>query len=62
MAAETAWTYLAFDAFSPYVDNRPPVAAGQPESAAADRYRLRYRDNDVQVGMFSDTLTVTVGP
>ena len=58
-AAETAWTYLAFDAFSPYVDNRPPLAAGQPEQR---RYRIRYRDNDVPVGLFSDTLTVTVGP
>ncbi|MEX0642505.1 MAG: hypothetical protein WD468_07380 [Pirellulales bacterium] len=58
-AAETAWTYLAFDAFSPYVDNRGPLAAGQPEQR---RYRMRYRDNDVPVGLFSDTLNVTVGP
>jgi len=57
--AETAWTYLAFDSSSPYIDNRPPATAGQAEQR---RYRMRYRDNDVQVGVFSDTLTVTVGP
>jgi hypothetical protein len=57
--AETAWTYLAFDSSSPYIDNRPPATAGQSEQR---RYRMRYRDNDVQVGVFSDTLSVTVGP
>jgi len=57
--AETTWTYLAFDSSSPYLDNRPPLAAGTPEQR---RYRMRYRDHDVQVGLFSDTLTVTVGP
>jgi hypothetical protein len=57
--AETAWTYLAFDSSSPYTDNRAPATAGQSEQR---RYRMRYRDDDIQVGIFSDTLTVTVGP
>ncbi len=55
-AAETAWTYLAFDGFSPYVDNRPPLTASQPEER---RYRLRYRDSDVPVGEYSDIFVVT---
>ena len=58
-AAETAWTYLAFDSVSPYIDTRPPLVANQAEQR---RYRLRYRDVDVPVGEFSDTLSVTVGP
>jgi hypothetical protein len=43
----------------PYIDTRPPLVAGQAEGR---RYRMRYRDADVPVGFFSDTLTVTVGP
>jgi hypothetical protein len=58
-AAETAWTYLAFDSVSPYIDTRPPLVANQAEQR---RYRMRYRDADVPIGEFSDTLTVTVGP
>jgi hypothetical protein len=37
-AAETAWTYLAFDGFWPYVDNRATVAASEREQS---RYGLR---------------------
>ena len=57
-AAETAWSYLAFDGFSPYIDNRPPLSVGQPEER---RYRLRYRDNDLPVGEYSDVYVVTAG-
>jgi hypothetical protein len=57
--AETTWTSLAFDSSAPYIDNRPPATAGQSEQR---RSRMRYRDDDIQVGVFSDTLTVTVGP
>lgn len=53
---ETAWTYLAFDGSSPYIDRRPPSTAGQPE---VRRYRMRYRKNDEPVGEYSDVLTVT---
>ena len=55
-AGETAWTYLAFDGFSPYVDTRPPLTPGQPEER---RYRVRYRDADVPVGDYSDVFVVT---
>ena len=57
-AAETAWAYLAFDGYSPYVDNRQPLVADQPEER---RYRLRYRDKDVPVGEYSDVFVVTTG-
>lgn len=57
--SETAWTLLAFDSVSPYVDTRPPQTAGQAESR---RYRLRYRKNDEPVGVYSDILTATAGP
>jgi len=57
-AAETTWTYLAFDGFSPYIDNRPPLVPAQPEER---RYRLRYRDSDVPVGEYSDVYVVTAG-
>lgn len=57
-AAETEWSYLAFDGYSPYVDNRPPLVVGQPEER---RYRLRYRDNDLPVGEYSDIFVVTTG-
>ena len=40
----------------------PPVADPlvNPNTPQAG-YRMRYRDDDVQVGVFSDILTVTVG-
>lgn len=53
---ETAWTYLAFDGRSPYVDRRPPLTPGQPE---VRRFRLRYRKHDELVGEYSDVLTAT---
>lgn len=62
--AETGWSYLAFDSASPYIDNRPPLSPPTPGSPAMPeerRYRMRYRDGDSPVGMYSDTLTVTVG-
>jgi hypothetical protein len=57
-ASEQTWTYLAFDGFSPYIDNRPPLVPDQPEER---RYRLRYRDNDLPVGEYSDVYVVTTG-
>ena len=57
-AFETTWSYLAFDVFSPYLDNRPPLVPDQPEER---RYRLRYRDNDLPVGEYSDIFVVTTG-
>ena len=61
--AETAWTYLAFDsARRTWIARRtlpPPLANPNPHPAD---YRMRYGDDDVQVGVFSDILSVTVGP
>lgn len=57
-AGETVWVRIATDSFSPYVDNRPPLVAGQPEER---RYRLRYLDKDEPVGEFSDVLECVVG-
>jgi hypothetical protein len=56
--SETVWTQIGIDLHSPYIDTRAPLAAGQPEER---RYRLRYIDNDVPVGVYSDTITATVG-
>ncbi len=49
---------IAFDGLSPYLDTRPPQTPNSPD---VRRYRLRYCDNQTPVGVFSDTLTVTVG-
>jgi hypothetical protein len=56
--SETVWQQIGIDMHSPYLDTRAPEVAGQPEER---RYRLRYIDNDVPVGVYSDTLTATVG-
>ena len=56
-AGETAWTVLGQDNFSPYLDARPLLVAGQPEER---RYRLRYIDGDALVGEYSDVMSVTV--
>lgn len=58
VGSETTWMHIAFDGFSPYTDTRPPQTPNTPEER---RYRLRYRLNDAPVGLYSDTLTVTVG-
>ncbi len=55
---EPTWTYLAFDSFSPYLDTRPPAVAGKPE---VRRYRLRYRNKENPVGVWSDLIQVLVG-
>lgn len=54
--AEPAFTFLATDTASPYVDNRANLAAG-PETR---HYQAQYLDGDDPVGLVSDTLTVTV--
>ena len=57
--AETGWTLLGTDFFAPYVDNRAPLVAGQPE---VRKYRLRYLDGDSPVGLYSDIIVVTTIP
>lgn len=58
-AGETTWTFLARDSYKPYVDNRAALVAGQPEQR---QYRMRYVDGDALVGIYSDVVSVTVGP
>lgn len=58
-AAEVAWTLLGVDHFSPYVDGRAPLVAGQPE---VRRYRIRYLDGDDPVGNYSAVVSVTTVP
>jgi hypothetical protein len=53
------WTLLGTDLSSPYIDDRAPLTAGQPE---VRRYRLRYINRDVPTGDYSDTMTVTTTP
>ena len=57
LPGETAWTLLGQDNFSPYLDGRALLVAGQPEER---RYRLRYLDGDELVGEYSDVMAVTV--
>lgn len=57
--AETGWTLLGTDFIAPYVDNRAPLVAGQPE---VRKYRLRYLDGDSPVGLYSDIIVVTTIP
>jgi hypothetical protein len=58
-AGETTWTVLGSDRFSPYLDARPPLVAGEPE---VRRYRVRYLDGDVPTGMYSAVVSVTTIP
>lgn len=58
-AGEATWTLLGTDRFSPYVDGRAPLVAGQPE---VRRYRLRYLAGDDPVGNYSATVSVTTVP
>ena len=54
--AETAFSFLAIDTESPYVDTRPNLAAG-PETR---QYQAQYIQRDDPTGLLSDGLTVTV--
>lgn len=57
--SEMTWQQIGIDMHSPYLDSRGPLTPGQPEER---RYRLRYLDHDVPVGIYSDTISATVGP
>lgn len=56
---EVAWTLLGVDNFSPYLDGRAPLVAGQPE---VRRYRIRYIVGDEPVGNYSAIVSVTTVP
>ena len=51
--------FLAVDSGSPYLDERPLLAAGQPE---VREYRMRFYANDQGFGEWTPWQAVTVGP
>lgn len=54
--AEAAFTFLAIDTESPYIDSRPNLGAG-PETR---QYQAQYLSGDEPVGLLSAVLLVTV--
>lgn len=56
--SETAFTFLAVDTRSPYVDNRPNQNPGTPETR---EYYAYYIVADEQVGSQSDVISINVG-
>lgn len=54
-----AWTFLARDTQSPYVDNRPLLVAGKPE---VRQYKAIYVRGDAELGQASDEVVVTCQP
>ena len=58
--AETALTFLARDTEAPYVDTRPLLVPGQPETRT---YRATYvGPGDEEIGDPGNELTVTARP
>ena len=55
--AETAFSFLAIDTSSPYVDTRANLVVGNPESR---QYQAQYPNGDDPIGQLSDILNVTV--
>ena len=53
------WELLAIDLSSPYLDERPLLVAGTPETR---EYRLQYYDDAAPEGGFTDVSAVTVAP
>lgn len=56
---EAAFSFLARDTASPYVDNRPLAVAGKPE---VREYKAVYVLNDAEIGQFSDEVVITCAP
>jgi hypothetical protein len=56
---ETGFTFLARDTASPYIDNRTPLVAGQPEQR---HYMAMYVLDDDEVGIPGDELAVMTLP
>ena len=55
----SAWEFLSVDTESPYTDERPLLAAGQPE---VREYRMRFWDKGTANGDWSDVAKLTVSP
>jgi len=56
---DTGFVYLARDTSSPYVDNRPLLVAGKPETR---KYKAIYVVDDAEIGQPSDEVVVTCQP
>jgi hypothetical protein len=56
---DSAFGFLARDTQSPYVDNRPLLAAGKPEIR---KYKAVYVLGDDEVGLPSDEVSATAAP
>lgn len=54
-----AWEMLGIDLASPYLDERPLLAAGAPE---VREYRLQYYDDAAPTGDFTPVQSITVTP
>jgi hypothetical protein len=54
---DSTWEKLAFDSSSPYLDARPLQTPGTPE---VREYRGRGVINDVEIGQFSDIISITI--
>ncbi len=52
------WEMLGVDMKSPFIDKRPPLVAGRPETR---EYRLQFFEDDRVTGNFSTVATITVG-
>ena len=53
------WEFLAIDTESPYLDERPLLAAGTPE---VREYRMRFWDKGTPNGDWTEVLSITVSP
>lgn len=56
LAGQSAWTLLATDTSSPYIDGRELASPGVPETR---EYMLRGLINDAEIGLDSDVQSVT---
>lgn len=56
---DDGWQPLGLDHYSPFIDERPPKAAGKPETR---QYRVRYMLRDQPTGDWSDIVTTTFVP
>ncbi|MBI3881803.1 MAG: hypothetical protein HY301_17285 [Verrucomicrobia bacterium] len=52
------WEMLGVDMASPFVDKRPLLVAGQPETR---EYRLRFFEDDASTGEYTPVASITVG-
>ena len=51
--------FLARDTASPYIDNRPLLAASKPELR---EYKCVYVQSDAEIGLFSDEVVANCAP